>query len=697
MPVATVYFWKKAPFVRLLIALMAGIILQWHWQVNPSTWWIVFISGILVSSSFFFLSFFNRYQLGFINGVSAFSVFLALGALLTWHEDIRHEPQWLGGHYHPGDPVMVTLDEPLVEKTKSLKANASVAYLLHNDSLRLAKGKIIIYFKKDSSLRQLSYGSHILFKKPLQEIKNSGNPGGFDYKRYSLFQGITHQVYLEEDEFEILGSKKEKWLPAFIFRARDWVINILRTNIKENKELGLAEALLIGYKDDLDQSLVQSYTNTGVVHVIAISGLHLGLIYWLLVQLLKPLQKRKKIQWLRPLLIITGLWLFSLLAGAQPSVLRSALMFTCIVLGEGYTKRTSIFNTLSLSAFILLCINPYWLWDVGFQLSYAAVLSIIIFMRPIYNWFYFKNKAVDFLWKLNAVTLAAQILTVPISIYHFHQFPNYFLLTNFVAVPLSSLILIGEIVLCIISFIPAVALFVGKILHWLIWAMNSYIERVEAIRFSLWDGLQISIPQAVLLIATVAAISYWLLEQSGKALRWGLLSLLGFLALRSWSFIVSEQQQKIIVYNVPQKQAIDFISGRKYLFYGDSSLLADDFARNFHLKPSRILYRINPAGNIAAFIKKEQLFHYQSKKILLLDNSITYDPVEEKQPVDLLVISKNPKLYINRLLSSFVIRQVVIDGSNSSWKATLWKKDCDALGIPCHDVTTEGAFVMNLR
>jgi competence protein ComEC len=697
MPVTTVYFWKKAPFVRLLIALMTGIILQWHWQVGPASWWLIFITGILLSSSFFFLPFFRRYKLGALNGIAVFSVFLALGALLAWHEDIRHQNQWLGKHYKTGDAVIVRLDEPLVEKTKSLKANASVDYLLHDNSSKIVMGKIIIYFKKNRAPRQLSYGSQIIFKKPLQEIKNSGNPGGFNYKRYSLFQGITHQVYLEEDEFEILGSKKEKWLPAFIFRVRDGVINILRSNIKGNKELGLAEALLIGYKDDLDQSLVQSYTNTGVVHVIAISGLHLGLIYWLLFQLLKPLQKRKKLGWLRPLVIITGLWLFSLLAGAQPSVLRSALMFTCIVLGEGYTKRTSIFNTLSLSAFILLCINPYWLWDVGFQLSYAAVLSIIIFMRPVYNWFYFRNKAIDFLWKLNAVTLAAQILTVPISIYHFHQFPSYFLLTNFVAVPLSSLILIGEIILCMISFIPVVALFVGKLLQRLIWAMNSYIERVEAIPFSLWDGLQTSILQAILLIAAVAAISYWLMEQSGKALKWGLLSLLGFLALRSWSFVVSDQQQKIIVYNVPQKQAIDFISGRGYLFYGDSSLLADDFARNFHLKPSRILYRIKPAGNIAAFIKKEQLFQYQSKKILLLDNSITYEPVEEKQPVDLLVISKNPKLYINRLLNSFVVRQVVIDGSNSSWKASLWKKDCNSLGIPCHDVTTEGAFVMNLR
>src|SRR5262245_60738277 len=172
--------------------------------------------------------------------------------------------------------------------------------------------------------------------------------------------------------------------------SRTKVLNILRANIKGEKELGLAEALLIGYKNDLDKTLVQSYSNTGVVHVIAISGLHLGLIYWLLSWLCKPLQRGRNFKWLRLILILTGLWLFGLLAGAQPSVIRSAVMFTCIALGQSLTRKSSTYNTLALSAFILLCINPYWLWDVGFQLLYAAVLSIVIFMQPIYNWFYFK-------------------------------------------------------------------------------------------------------------------------------------------------------------------------------------------------------------------------------------------------------------------------------------------------------------------
>ncbi|MEP6700847.1 MAG: ComEC/Rec2 family competence protein [Bacteroidota bacterium] len=690
------YFWKKTPFLKLLLGLMAGIIVQWQFKINIKFLCIISIISLAAVFAFFLIPLFNRFRLTILNGMAITILFFSIGALLTWQKDIRNNKQWLGNFYRDKDALVVTLNEPPVEKTKSIKANATVSYLLRNKQLIPVIGKIILYFKKDSSLR-LSYGSQIILKKSLQEIKNSGNPGGFDYKRYSLFQGITHQIYLKADEFEILDGGKINWFNKFLFSTREKVLTILRKNIKSDKELGLAEALLIGYKDDLEQSLVQSYTNTGVVHIIAISGLHLGLIYWLLALLLKPLKKQRRLSWMRPVLIITGLWLFSLLAGAQPSILRSALMFTCIVLGESFSKKTSIYNTMAVSAFILLCINPFWLWDVGFQLSYAAVLSIIIFMRPVYNWFYFKNKLLDGVWKLNAVTIAAQILTVPLGIYHFHQFPNYFLLTNFVAVPLSSAIVLGEILLCVISFIPVFAPLVGKLLSWLIWLMNTYIERIEAIPFSLWDGLQISILQTILLIFLAVGASYWLMEKSTRGLKLGLFALLGFVALRSYSFIQSNQQQKIIVYNVPQKRAIDVVDGRNYLFIGDSDLLANDFSRNFHLKPSRILFRITGVSTIDNLSYYDNYLSYHDKHILLLDEPVSIISQIPRPSIDLLIISKNPKVYMKKLAASLDIKQVVFDGSVPAWKANYWKKDCDSLHIPWYDVTMRGAFVMSLR
>ena len=695
-------FWKKAPFVKLLLSLIAGIIIQWNLQIDSMAWYVVLSVAFIVLIGFFFIPFFSRYRLGYVSGITAFILFLSAGALLAWHKDIRNNDRWLGNFYKEKDGLIVTLVEPPVEKTKSIKANATVSYLLQNGKSIRVKGTIILYFKKDlpagqaGSSLQLAYGSQIIFKKPLQEIKNSGNPGGFDYKRYALFQGITHQVYLKSEEFTVLNEKKENWFNKFIYTSREKVLTILRNNIKGEKELGLAEALLIGYKDDLDQSLVQSYTNTGVVHIIAISGLHLGLIYWLLGLVCKPLKKRKRISWLRPVFIITGLWLFSILAGAQPSILRSAVMFTCIVFGESLSKKTSIYNTMALSAFILLCINPYWLWDVGFQLSYAAVLSIIIFMQPVYNWFYIKNKLLDGIWKLNAVTIAAQILTVPLSIYHFHQFPVYFILTNFLAVPVSSAIVLGEILLCAIFFTPVIALLIGKLLAWFIWLMNTYIQKIELLPFSLWDGLQITILQAILLFLVATEISYWLMEKSKAALRFGLFALLGFVALRSYSFIQANQQQKIIVYNVPQKRAIDIIDGRNYSFMGDTDLLANDFLRNFHLKPSRILYRMNQVQTIPGLLVADNYINYNGNHILLVDKTVSFAAQENKPIIDLLVISKNPKVYMAKLAQTLDIKQVVFDGSVPAWKTSYWKKDCDSLHIPWHDVTMKGAFEMKM-
>ena len=304
-------FWKQAPFIKIVLAFIAGIIIQWRFQINITTWYPLLAAAFLLLSSFFFIPFFQRYRYSFVNGLLVFLLFSCLGAILTWKKDIRNNDQWMGHQYSVNDAIVLTIDEPLVEKTKSFKAIGKTVAVIKNDLSIPVQGKIIVYFKKDSSLN-LSYGSRIIFKKPLQEIKNAGNPGGFDYKRYSLFQGITHQVYLKPGDYEVLDGKNENQFRLFIFSFREKILNILRKNIPGDRELGLAEALLIGYKNDLEQSLVQSYTNTGVVHIIAISGLHLGLIYWLLSLLLKPLKKRKKLKWLNPVLIIAGLWLFTL-------------------------------------------------------------------------------------------------------------------------------------------------------------------------------------------------------------------------------------------------------------------------------------------------------------------------------------------------------------------------------------------------
>jgi competence protein ComEC len=251
-----------------------------------------------------------------------------------------------------------------------------------------------------------------------------------------------------------------------------------------------------------------------------------------------PFGKKTIGRWLKLPVMLSGLWLFSLLAGGAPSVLRSAVMFSSIILGESLTRRSSIINNLSASAFFLLCFDPYWLWDIGFQLSYAALLSIIIFMKPVYGLFIFKNKIADTIWKLNAVTLSAQVLTVPVSIYYFHQFPNLFLITNFIAVPLSSGILAGEIILCLLSFTTPMAAGLGWVLTLLIRLMNGCVQFLDSFPFSTWSGLDITFTQLVLLYVFIGAMGGLLLLKNKHCLPVALVTLILFFSLQTlkmWS------------------------------------------------------------------------------------------------------------------------------------------------------------------
>jgi competence protein ComEC len=689
---ATVYVWNKAPFVRLLIAFISGILVQWHLQFSQTTLLIAFGICLLIALAYVVSPLSRKFQLAPVSGLFFLAMIAIAGALLVWVKDIRNNDQWVGKNYKNEGYIIATLAEPLVEKANSYKALADVKSIYQDKHVRSAAGQILLYFKKSDSVKELQYGSVIIIAKPLQAIKNAGNPGGFNYQQYCLFKGITHQMFLSPNDFKILPGTEKHFPEQQIYAIRTWVLSVIKKYITTEKEQGLAEALLIGYKDDLDKNLVQAYSNTGVVHVIAISGLHLGLIYWLVLLFTKPIKKQRKLLCLRLLLILFSLWTFSLLAGGQPSVLRSAVMFSCIAFAEVIGRRNFIYNTLTCSAFLLLCINPFWLWDVGFQLSYAAVLSITIFFRPIHNWFAFENRILSFIWKLNAVTIAAQLLTLPISIYHFHQVPTLFLFTNLVTVPLSSAILMGEILLCSIFFIEPLAALVGKVLQFCIYLMNSYIELLDRASFSTWKNLSINTWQVIFLVAFITAFCFWLMEKKKLALHLAMLCLLVVAAIRSGSMIAAAQQQKLIVYNVPRHQAIDIVHGNTFAFIGDSDLLLDDFIRNFHIQPSRIVHRLQPSTTQL----KGKDFILNNKHVLILDATLHWLPAKERQTVDVMVLSKNPKVYISSLLRTFTVKQVVIDGSVPLWKASLWQKDCDSLQIRCHNVNDKGAFVMNL-
>lgn len=689
-------YWRSAPFVRLLIPVIAGILLGRYLSVPFTLLCITGLSALGLLLLFRFLSLAKQYRLRWITGLLFNLLLICLGASRTLLQDLRHQPNWIGHHLQQHNSLLVTLQETPLIKTNSYKAKATVERIHTQKGWLPVQGNLLLYFGKNNLPPGITYGSQLLIQKNLQAITNSGNPGAFDYRLYCAFQDIHHQVFLQAGEYRLLATKGLSFFTKALIHTQTVLLTILRKWIPGKKELGVAEALLIGYREDLDKDLVQAYSHTGVVHIIAISGLHLGMIYGLFLVLLKPFRKYKAIHIIRPVMLLLVLWGFSFLAGMAPSILRSVVMFSFIIIGESLGRRTQILNTLAASAFCLLVYNPYFLWDVGFQLSYTAVTSIVIFMQPIYRSIYLENPLLRNLWQLNAVTLSAQILTLPVVLYYFHQFPNLFLFTNFIAVPLSGLILYGELFLLLVYKFIFVNEFTGKIISFLIHQLNQLIENTHRLPFAVTGNIAFSLPQALLLYGALIGFTVWINTKKSIALIAALTAFAGIYCISAISVIEQKQQHQLVVYNIPRMQAIDIIEGRNFLFRGSPQLQDKTSLANYHLAPARLFFGVSQPDQLKHTEIAGNIIAGSRKTVLVVDRALSGPLPVEKIPVDIIILSGNPRLHLSQLTQRFICTQYIFDSSNPLWKIQYWKKDADSLHLRHHTISEQGAFEVDL-
>jgi len=672
----------------LMFGIVAGNAMQQHHT----------ITAIIGASLLLFcipLSFFVSKRFPFFASVLLGASIAMVGILLVFAQCKQVQPNFIGKQYQSGTPILATLTEPPLPKEKSWKANATVQLVKNKQQLQKVDGSIIIYLQKNDSAPLPAYGKTILFTKTLQPIINAGNPGGFDYKTFAARQGIFYQVFLKPGEYQILPGHAESHFQNWLYQCRDWVLRTIVHYIPGDAEKGVAQALLIGYRGDLDKTLVEQYANTGVVHIIAISGMHLGMIFGLLLLIFKPLGNSRHMRLLRMMLILSCIWLFTLLTGAAPSITRAAVMFSILAIGQHWRRNISVYNTLAAAAILLLVFDPYVLWNVGFQLSFTAVLSIAIFYSPILKWWSPGNKLLKHLWQMMAVTMAAQLLTLPLAVYHFHQFPMYFLIANLVAVPLSGLALYGIILLLAVSFWHTGATLIGILVSYSLAWLNAFIVWVSDLPFTTISHIQMSILQTAIMYGILACFCWWWFKKSSNALLAGVGFVALFFGLRSWQFYETEAQQKLLIYNVPQHTGIDIIAGHQSIFIGDTELTEAGFLQNFHLLPSRIHAQFEPNQQLLLPDKTNISFTWAGKKITLLRTQLDY---KKSQPIttDILIVSGNPPGNPARLLPLIRCSQIVLDGSNSAGRIARWQHAADSLHLRLHSVSRQGAFVMEM-
>lgn len=689
---------NQSPFIRMFVPMALGIVLYLKW---PTTQWLLpcamTIFCIVAYLGFYYIKDALQHKYAYAKGILITVLFFSLGyTLATWHA-IPSSAAWYKHQQENYGYAVVRINSELEPKAKTFKATADVKQLTNAYTSIATTGEIILYFQKIDSIPALEEGDYILVRNVLKDIQSSQNPGSFDYGSYCKTKNIYQSAYLKSSDWRKL-PQHEASLSGWFAKANRHTRGILKHYITDPSTLGIAEALLIGYRKDVDQETWQAYSNTGIVHIIAISGLHMAMVYasarWLL--LLIPFFKRKKN--IAILLALLFMWGFAALTGLPPSVARAAVMFTFIGVGEMTDRTISIYNNLAASAFVLLCINPTWISDVGFQLSYIALLSIVLFYEKIYQWFYFSFKPFDLIWKLLAGTLSAQILTFPLCIYYFHQFPILFLLTNLIAVPASTIILYLEIVLVLFSWFTPLAKILGQVVSWLIVCLNKIVFQLGQLSFAVWDGLDISFFQFAVLMLLVILTAIWLMHKNVKMLMYSMVFLCIFtisMLVSKWHFV---HQKKIIVYAANKTSYLQFVEGQSY-FSPDEKIISQD--------PQHQLYTQKPAQT-ALHLRKEdtsivdfktktgiELAQFHGVSVLRLHT----DQLTIATPtiVDYLIISAGFEVKKPLNLNNLKPKHIVLDSSIPFWKTEKLKTALAAhFQVPIHTVSDDGAFIMEL-
>jgi competence protein ComEC len=484
-------------------------------------------------------------------------------------------PNWYGHVQQPIFGYTAVVTAPLAEKKKTYRTTVELTEVMLPGRLRKrVTGKMLIYVSKKGGILP-SEGDLIHFNGKRNVIQNSEVPGRSDLRKGLARQNIYDQIFLDSGFYSIQkksfgeGSEKKN-----IEKIRHWIVRHLQNSIGQSRESALAEALFIGYREDLDPELLQAYANTGVIHVIAISGLHLSLIYSLLASGLQLVMGRKKNSVIYLALILMGVWSFSLIAGCGPSILRAAVMFSLGTAGPFLCRRNQPLNHVLASAFVLLGIHPQWLFDLGFQLSFGAILSILFFYPLLFRSLYLKNPLFLAIWKLAAMTLSAQVLTFPVLLFTFHQWPIYFFITNLVAVPLSSLLLVGILLLCGAAPFPALASVLGNGLHQGIYLLNSWVIFWEHRPFSILGPIPFSGFQASWVYILIATACILFSTRKRLLFYLPLIAIFGWVSNRNLEWWKTSQQKKLVVYPTPAGVLIDIYighTGYSYL-YGNSAV-----------------------------------------------------------------------------------------------------------------------------
>ncbi|MDV7187663.1 ComEC/Rec2 family competence protein [Lutibacter sp. TH_r2] len=669
--------------VQLTLYLIIGILFATYYSVEPEIIGVVSLFFVVCLALVYVVST-RLNRIGFVFSILVFIVVTLIGAASIIYKTQTNKTN----HYTKQLTVLDSVNVSTLLIRKELKSNDFYfKYKAEIQELNSKKvtGKVLLNIQKDSINSNLKVDDLILVKNVFKTIPLPKNPFGFNYKKYLENQQIFHQITVYNNQhFKKVGKRKTIISIAAVFREN--INNSLIKNGFKNEELAVINALLLGQRQTVSKDLLTDYSKAGAIHILAVSGLHIGIILLILSFILKPLELFKNGKIFISIAIIILLWMYAVVAGLSPSVVRAVTMFSALTIGIYANKPTNIYNTLFISMFFLLLIHPFYLFEVGFQLSYLAVFSIVWLQPKFASVWQPKIWIINKLWQLLTVSLAAQIGVAPLSIFYFNQFPGLFFVSNLVIIPFLGFLLVAGFLVIALALVDLLPKVIAEAYQFIIGLLNYFVGWVASHEEFILDSLSISFSILILWYVSFLLLFKWIEKKLFYRFTLFLTSLLLISTVLIFEKYNVETSSQFIVFHKNKESVIGLKNGNSFKIYSNDSIFNNrGFIRDYSLK-NRF--------NKSEFIKSNvNYFNFNNEEILVVDSLLLFE-FNSINPT-IILLQNSPKINLERLINTYKPKLIVADGSNYKSSIFNWSKTCIKKKTPFYDTSQKGAFILN--
>ena len=676
---------KNIPVIlRLFLPLIAGVVVSFYTGYYPHV--VIVISVLIALIGLTALSKKIIRKNGVLFTLTATAYFFLFGAYLSGlNTSVYHEEYFNAIPINQDDLVQVKLIEQPEEKENSIKSYVEV--LRVNDKKTV--GKALLYFQKSQASLNLAYGDELIMKSSFQKIRPNGNPKEFDYARYLKIHDVRSQAYVPENDWILIGNSGASFF-KHIYRIRDWLDEVLTSSGMSANNLMVARALIIGKKESLDRETLRTYSSAGAMHVLAVSGLHVGIVMLILNFILSPIKRLKKGRFLFLFAVVSGIWFYALVTGLSSSVMRAAVMFSFVTVGLEIERETSVYQSIMVSAFLMILLEPLVIFQVGFQLSYLAVLGIVYIQPKIYNLMFVRYKFLDKIWQITSVSIAAQFATFPLGLFYFHQFPNFFMLSNLIVIPLAFAILLLGFFYFFSHWIPVLEQLVAWIFDLLLTILNKGVGFVEQLPHAIYWGFSIHWYEVFLLYAILLSGTFAFVNRKKKAFFLALSFAVVLLGLNVLEDYQLSMEKRLVVYNISDDVAVDVFYGRSNCFYASEELMEQEEKLLFYVKHNWFYRTGEEAPGKHVQIKNGKEIIPVGEQHLLIANKL-----DDSIPLTAYVLIHHVKFIPEHLIELWrENRTQIILGAKISFRAKRYILD----RLPknqIHDLSEQGAYELS--